>query len=65
MEFGLKEFIIAIVTTNKDMVGGSSNAPVFYASDEEHLERLALLISKTTTGMVHDLEGGTYIIVKH
>ncbi|SES65019.1 hypothetical protein SAMN05660297_00091 [Natronincola peptidivorans] len=64
MEIGLKEFIIAIVTLNKDMVN-SSTAPIFYAANEEHLERLALLIAKTTRGMVHDLEGGTYIIVKH
>ncbi|ABR49011.1 conserved hypothetical protein [Alkaliphilus metalliredigens QYMF] len=64
MEFGLKEFIIAVITTNKEMVS-SAMVPVFYARDEEHKERLALLISKTTTGMVHDLEDGTYIIVKH
>ncbi|SDK41380.1 capping complex subunit for YIEGIA [Natronincola ferrireducens] len=64
MEIGIKEFIIAIVTMNKEMVN-SSGAPIFYASDEEQLERLSLLIAKTTRGMVHDLEGGTYIIVKH
>ena len=64
MEFGITDFIIAVVTTNKDMVS-SSITPVFYAKDDEHKERLALLISKTTMGMVHDLESGTYIIVKH
>ncbi|GAB6088337.1 capping complex subunit for YIEGIA [Alkaliphilus crotonatoxidans] len=64
MEFGLTEFIIAVVTTNKEMVS-SAMTPVFYARDEEHKERLALLIAKTTRGMVHDLESGTYIIVKH
>ncbi|WP_034327615.1 capping complex subunit for YIEGIA [Alkaliphilus transvaalensis] len=64
MEFGITQFILAVVTTNKEMVS-SSMTPVFYARDDEHKERLALLIAKTTQGMVHDLESGTYIIVKH
>lgn len=64
MEIGITDFIIAVVTTNRDMVA-SAMTPVFYARDEEHLERLALLIAKCTQGMVHDLESGTYIIVKH
>ncbi|SNS24028.1 hypothetical protein SAMN05446037_1006173 [Anaerovirgula multivorans] len=64
MEIGIKECIIAIVTMNKEMVS-SGTAPTFYASNEEQLERLALLVAKTTRGMVHDLERGTYIIVKH
>lgn len=64
MDFGLKEFIVAIVTTNKNAVS-SSTAPIFYAEDEEHKERIALFIAKTTRGMVHDLGTGTYIIVKH
>ncbi|AKL95606.1 hypothetical protein CACET_c21600 [Clostridium aceticum] len=63
MEIGITELIIAVVTMHKDKVGGS--APIFYVENEEQLERMALLISKTTRGMVHDLEGGTYIIVKH
>ncbi len=64
MDFGITEFIIAVVTTNRDVVS-SSITPVFYANDDEHKERLALLIAKTTRGMVHDLESGIYVIVKH
>jgi len=64
MEIGITDFIIAVITTNKEMVS-SAMTPVFYARDEAHKERLALLIAKTTRGMVHDLESGTYIIVKH
>lgn len=64
MEIGIKECIIAIITMNKEMVN-SGSVPIFYVNNEEQLERMSLLIAKTTRGMVHDLEGGTYIIVKH
>ncbi|QUH26085.1 capping complex subunit for YIEGIA [Serpentinicella alkaliphila] len=64
MKFGIKELIIAIITTNKEFVD-SSTAPVFIAQNEEEKERIALLVSKTTMGMVHDIGHGTYIIVKH
>ena len=64
MEIGIKEYIIAIVTMNKEIVIGGT-APTFHVKNQDQLERLSLLIAKTTRGMVHDLEGGTYIIVKH
>jgi len=64
MEIGIKDFIIAIITTNRDFVD-SSTAPLFIAENEEDKERIALLVSKTTMGMVHDIGHGTYIIVKH
>lgn len=65
MEFGLKEFIIAVVTLNKDMVSPGSMTPVFYAQHEEHLINLSSTIAKIVDGAVHDLGMGTYIIVKH
>lgn len=65
MEFGLKEFIIAVITLNKDMVSAGSITPVFYAKDEDHLINLSSTIAKTVDGIVHDLGMGTYIIVKH
>ncbi len=64
MDYGIKDSIIAIVTTNRSMAG-SPNSPVFYAENREEGERTALLIAKCTRGMVHDLLGGTYIIVRH
>lgn len=57
------ETILAIVTLDRELVGGA--APIFYAKNEEERERLALYLSRITKGMVHDLENGTYIIVKH
>ncbi|WP_427338517.1 capping complex subunit for YIEGIA [Caloranaerobacter sp. DY30410] len=64
MDIGFKETILAVVTTRKDIVCGD-NVPVFYVKDEEEREKIALLLSKITLGMVHDLENGAYVIVRH
>ncbi len=64
MDFGIKENILAIVTINKDVVN-SGSIPIFFAEDSEERERIALLIAKVVKGMVHDLENGCYVIVKH
>lgn len=56
--------IVAVVTLHPETIKGGG-VPVFVASDEERLERMAILLSKMTRGMVHDLEGGTYVIVRH
>ncbi|QXM05837.1 capping complex subunit for YIEGIA [Crassaminicella indica] len=64
MDFGIKDNIIAIITTDRSMVS-TTTVPVFYAKTEEQKEKIALLVSKITMGMVHDLENGSYVIVKH
>ena len=64
MDVGIKDSILAIVTTNKDRVS-SSTVPVFFVDDSEQQEYMSLLISKITMGMVHDLGDGVYVIVKH
>lgn len=64
MDIGIKEAIIAIVTTNEKAVSGGS-VPTFYVKDEEERDKVSLLISKITLGMIHDLENGCYIIVRH
>lgn len=64
MDFGMKDSIIAIITLDRSMVS-SSTIPVFYANTEEQQERIALLIAKITMGMVHDLENGSYVVVRH
>lgn len=65
MQIGLKNFIVAVITVNKDMVSPGSMTPVFYAKDEEHLNNLSTTIAKTVDGVIHDLGMGTYIIVQH
>ncbi|MGI6697360.1 MAG: hypothetical protein GX918_09060 [Clostridiales bacterium] len=64
MDTSLKKAILAVVTTDREKVLHSS-APVFYAEDRKEMERVALLLSKITLGMVHDLENGCLVIVKH
>jgi hypothetical protein len=64
MEVELRESILAIVTTDRERVLNSS-VPVFFAKDENEREKVSLLLSKITKAMVHDLENGCYVIVKH
>ncbi|MDN5331617.1 MAG: hypothetical protein PWP45_842 [Tepidanaerobacteraceae bacterium] len=60
---GLSEVILAIVTV--DGTQPASGVPVFYAKDEEERNKIASHLARILSGMVHDLENGTYVIVKH
>lgn len=66
MEVSLTNNILAVVTLKKDgnKVDGGG-CPVFYAEDEEELEQIAMLLSRLTLSMAHDLGNGVYILVKH
>ncbi|AFS78729.1 hypothetical protein Curi_c17220 [Gottschalkia acidurici 9a] len=64
MDVGIKDNILAIVTTRKEKVS-SGSVPIFYADSEEERNKVSLLIAKVTMAMVHDLENGCYVIVKH
>ncbi|HZK18408.1 MAG TPA: hypothetical protein VFD15_03750 [Clostridia bacterium] len=55
--------ILAVITKDRDMVAGG--APIFFATDDEEAERISLYLSKILLGMVHDLENGIFIIVRH
>ncbi|HHU93023.1 MAG TPA: hypothetical protein GXZ20_07835 [Halanaerobiaceae bacterium] len=57
--------ILAIITTKKlrDKVAGG--APIFFADNEEEVEELSSLLARITLAMVHDLENGIKIIVRH
>ncbi|MEG1311290.1 MAG: hypothetical protein RR942_10330 [Romboutsia sp.] len=63
MNVGINEYTLAIVTTDKEMK--SAGCPIFYANDEKDLQHKAMLMSKSVSGMVHDMTNGTLIIVKH
>ena len=39
--------------------------PTFYCEDENELDKVAKYLSGITDGMVHDLDNGVYIIVRH
>ncbi|NLL47013.1 MAG: hypothetical protein GX249_00360 [Firmicutes bacterium] len=55
--------VLAVCTMDKAKVGGG--APIFYASDQDELSELALLLSRVFGAAVHDLHNGVFIIVKH
>ncbi|HHV62207.1 MAG TPA: hypothetical protein GXX51_06170 [Firmicutes bacterium] len=63
MDVSINDSVLAVVTVGKEKVAGQ--APIFYARDEAEMERIAIYISRITGGIVHDLENGVYIIVKH
>ncbi|HEX3010796.1 MAG TPA: hypothetical protein VHQ70_02005 [Syntrophomonadaceae bacterium] len=64
MDVSLSNQILAIVTIDAFKVaeGGS---PVFYAMNQEEQEKVSLLLARILGGLVHDLENGVYIIVRH
>lgn len=64
MDVGIKDSILAIITVDEKVVSGGS-VPTFYAKNIEEQKRIALTVSKITTGMVHDLENGCFVIVRH
>ncbi len=64
MDIGINDNILAIVTMDRDAVS-SGTVPAFYAKDEDEREKISLLLSKVMMGMVHDLENGCYVIVRH
>jgi len=60
---GIKEAILAVVTLDNQQP--ASGIPVFYAKDENERDKIALYLSQILSAMVHDLENGTYILVRH
>lgn len=63
MQIEITDGIMAVVTTDRSVVDGK--VPIFFAANEQEKEKLALYLSRILKGMAHDLENGTYIIVKH
>jgi len=55
--------ILAIVALNKEQVSGG--APIFFARDKAEQERTANYLARIFDAMVHDLENGSYILVRH
>ena len=58
-----KDELLAVVTINKDRVGG--DIPIFFASSPEDQNATANTLARILKAMVHDIGDGVYIIVKH
>lgn len=61
-EIILTDGILAAVCIDPNKVGG---CPLFLAANPEEQQRTSLLLARIMGGIVHDLENGVYIIVKH
>lgn len=57
------EWILAVITTDPGYRG--AGAPVFYAKDQDELERMALHLSRVTLGSAHEVAPGTLVIMRH
>jgi hypothetical protein len=59
----MREELIAVVTTNKEAVGG--DIPIFFASNPEDQARVANSLSRILKAMVHDVGDGVFVLVRH
>lgn len=55
---------LALITTDKNMntIGG---CPIFYADNDEDLQKRAMLFAKCVNGMVHQITDEVLIVVRH
>ncbi len=60
----LDKYILAVIALDPARVSGGG-APVFHAVNKEEQDKIALYLARITEGVVHDLENGIYILVKH
>jgi hypothetical protein len=60
----IEKFILAIVALDAEKVGGCGT-PIFFAANKDEQDKIATYLARITEGVVHDLENGTYIVVKH
>lgn len=63
-EVEIDKFVLAIVAQQRDKVGGCGT-PIFYAENQEEQDKIATYLARITSGVIHDLENGVYIIVRH
>lgn len=64
---GLNKTILAsvVLPDSRQYVIAGGSGPVYVARDAEEQQRIAMYISRITEGVIHDLENGILIIVRH
>lgn len=65
MNISLDNYIIAIFVTKDKMDNVRGSAPIFIVETEKELEEKSMLMARITMSMVHELDKGLRIIVKH
>jgi len=56
---------VATVATKEAADFYKGAVPLILVKNEDELERMSLLLAKIFKAMIHDLENGIYLIVKH
>lgn len=64
MDTSINKYILAVITLDPGLIMGGG-APVFLARDLAEQDRISTYLARITEGVVHDLENGVYILVKH
>lgn len=64
MKTSLTKVILAVVTVDKNAVA-EGGVPIFFAANKEEQEKMATTLARITEGVVHELENGVRILVKH
>ncbi len=59
----LEKTILAVITTDRQKVGGG--VPIFYADHPEEVHIIGAHLEAILDAMVHQLQDGLYIVVKH
>ncbi len=59
----LTHCLLAAVCLEAEKMSGS--CPTFIAASQEEQQKTSLLLARILGGVVHDLENGVYIVVKH
>ncbi|WP_353894380.1 hypothetical protein PRVXH_001177 [Proteinivorax hydrogeniformans] len=67
MSTDLVRVIVAIVVTpdDEDKVKDGGMAPIFVAKDRQEQQKISMYISRITQSVLHDLENGVLMLVKH
>ncbi len=60
----LEKYVLAVITMDREKVS-AGGAPIFFASNKEEQEKVAVTLARITEGVIHDLQNGVYILVKH
>jgi hypothetical protein len=67
MNVNISKAILATVVLpeSKDAVISGGAGPVYLARDTQEQQLISMYLSRITEGVIHDLENGVLIIVKH
>lgn len=65
MRTSLVKTILAVIAVEGESPVEAGGTVVFFAKDKEEQEKMATTLSRVTEGVVHELENGLKILVKH